>query len=111
MRRLLAISCVMGFVVGCGRGDFAVQVVVRAPANSASLCTKVTATHGSNTLESDAASISPNGEVTVVIALDSADAVTVQASGYDNADCSGAPLEQSERLSATPTKTAAACFR
>lgn len=105
MRRLLAISCVMGFATGCGRGEFAVQVVVKAQADSTSFCTKVTASQGANTFESDATSIAAAGEVTVLIGLDSADAVTVQAAGYGNADCLGTPLERSERLSATPTKT------
>ena len=61
-------------MAGCGRGEFAVQVRVQAPAASATRCTKVTATHGSDTFESDATPLVADGEVTVLVALDSAEA-------------------------------------
>lgn len=106
MLRLLVVSCVAGVLAGCGRGDFALQVQVTAPADSRSVCTRVTATRGAESLESDSAIISANDPVDLIIALDSAAAVTVQAAGYDTADCVGTPIERSEPGVGTPTKTA-----
>jgi len=106
MRQLLGVCFVLGLLAGCGRGDFAVQVKVLAQSTSQSVCTRVTATRGSTMLDSASGVISAGGDLDVFVVLDSAETITVQATGYDNADCAGEPSERSTEQTATPKKTA-----